>query len=335
MKRRFSIAAWATQLTALFCGIVLGQSPPPAILTIDLENFVEYRQSILYDPSTYATDPKITTVVTTTRNFNVATLLGDIVAVNGQPAKGLYVGRTRGIQATPTPVPGNAIADVTRTSFREYVFEILKFDGTPVGTLLGSGFAGGPPPPGAPLASQGSNYAITGGTGAFLGARGQLGEGPGGGRAALISEDPFDRRINGGNKKRFILHVIPMYVPQIVATANGPAVSHSSDFTLVSASKPATAGEILSLFATGLGPVNPGADPGQPFPSTPPATVNSPIEVRVSDNPAEVLGAVGFPGAADGYQVNFRMPQGIPKGTATIQVSAAWVAGTPVTVAVQ
>ena len=333
--RAYLLFVLTAAVTAVFCGVALGQSPPSAILAVDLENFVEYRQSVLYDPATYATDPNVTTVVTTTKNFNVAILLGDIVAVNGQPAKGIYVGRTRGVQATPTPLPGNSIADVTRTSFREYIFEILKFDGTPAGTLFGSGFAGGPPPPGAPLASQGSNYAITGGTGAFLGARGQLGEGPGGGRAALISEDPSYRRINGGNKKRFILQVIPMYLPQIVTTANGPAVTHSGDFTLVSASKPATAGEILSLFATGLGPVNPGVDPGQPFPSTPPATVNSPIEVRVSGNPAEVLGAVGFPGVADGYQVNFRMPQGIPKGTATIQVSAAWVAGTPVTVAVQ
>src|SRR5215472_17766617 len=268
MKRRFRTAAWVIQLTAVSCGIVLGQAPPPTILTIDLENFVEYRQSILYDPATWATDPSVTTVVTPAKNFHLVMLLGDIVAVNGQPAKGLYVGRTKGIIATPTPVPGNAIADVARTSLRDYVFEILKSDGAPVGTVFGSGFAGGPPPPGAPLDSQGSNYAITGGTGAFLGARGQLTEGPGGGRSALMTEDPSYRRIHGGNKKRYILHVIPLYMPQIAATANGPAVTHSSDFTRVTASKPAVAGEILSLFVTGLGPTNPGVDPGQPFPST-------------------------------------------------------------------
>jgi hypothetical protein len=311
------------------------QTPPPAILTIDLENFVEYRQATLYDPATFATDPNITTVVTPAKNFYTITLLGDIVAVNGQPAKGLYVGRNRGVQATPTPLPGQAIADVTRTALREYFFEILKPDGTPVGTVIGDGFAGGPPPPGAPLASQGSNYAITGGTGAFLGARGQLGEGPGGGRAALMTEDPSYRRIHGGNKKRYILHVIPMYVPQIVATANGPAVTHSSDFTLVSASKPAAAGEILSLFAIGLGPVSPSVDPGQPFPASPPAVVNSPVDVRVNGESAEVIGAVGFPGAADGYQVNFRVPSDVAKGPATIQISAAWISGPGVSFAVQ
>jgi uncharacterized protein (TIGR03437 family) len=151
----------------------------------------------------------------------------------------------------------------------------------------------------------------------------------------LISEDPFYRRINGGNKKRFILHVIPMYVPQIVTTANGPAVTHSSDFTLVSASKPATAGEILSLFATGLGPVNPGVDPGQPFPTGPLSLVNSPVAVTVNGTSAEVLVAVGFPGAVDGYQVNFRVPPNIAKGMASVQVSAAWIAGPPVSIAIQ
>jgi uncharacterized protein (TIGR03437 family) len=126
-----------------------------------------------------------------------------------------------------------------------------------------------------------------------------------------------------------------MTVPQIVSTANGPAVVHSKDFSLVTSSKPAAAGELLSLFATGLGPVTPGVNPGQSFPSSPLAAVNSPVEVTVNGKAAEVLGAVGYPGAVDGYQVNFRMPSDAAKGVAAIQVSAAWIAGTPVNIAVQ
>jgi uncharacterized protein (TIGR03437 family) len=80
-----------------------------------------------------------------------------------------------------------------------------------------------------------------------------------------MDEDPTNRRKNGGTAVRFILHVIPMSVPQIVITPSGPAVTHSSDFTPVTSSKPAAAGEILSLFATGLGPTNPGVDPGSRF----------------------------------------------------------------------
>src|SRR5207237_2441503 len=117
--------------------------------------------------------------------------------------------------------------------------------------------------------------------------------------------------------------------------SSGPAITHSSDFSAVTSSKPAAAGEVLSLFATGLGPTVPAVDPGQPFPSSPAAAVNSPIEVKVNGNSAEVLGAIGYPGSVDGYQVNFRVPPGTAKGVATIQVTAAWIAGTAVGIAVQ
>ena len=51
-----------------------------------------------------------------------------------------------------------------------------------------------------------------------------------------------------------------------------------------------------------------------------------PVTVTVNGKAADVLAAVGYPGSADGYQVNFRMPSGAAKGSAIIQVSAAWVA---------
>jgi uncharacterized protein (TIGR03437 family) len=184
------------------------------------------------------------------------------------------------------------------------------------------------------------NIAIVGGTGAFFGARGQVGNpNPGVTDPVLLSrsirEDPGMRRVNGGQNTQFTLYVVPLFRPETGMTANGPAVTHSNDFSLVSASKPAAAGEILSLFATGLGPTRPGVDPGQPFPSDPPAVVNSPLQVTVNGKPAEVLGAVGLPGAVDGYQVDFRVPPETGKGSATIQVSVAWIAGTPVSIPVQ
>jgi len=123
--------------------------------------------------------------------------------------------------------------------------------------------------------------------------------------------------------------------PEIAITANGPAVAHCNDFSLVNASKPATAGEVLCLFATGLGPTRASLIPGQPFPSSPLAVVNSPIDVTVNGKSAEVLAAVGYPGAVDAYQVNFRIPPGIGPGMAAIHLSAAWIPGTPVTIAVQ
>jgi hypothetical protein len=292
---------------------------------------VEYQEDI-YDPVKFTRNPNITPSAGFA-NFGVVTLLGDIVAVNAQAAKGLYAGRTRVIGASPNPTPGGAIADVSRTAMREHMFEILQPDGTPIGTIMALGFSGGTPPPGQSSTTERANWAIAGGAGAFLGARRQV-EGTGtAGRAASMAEDPANRRLNGGNPSRYILHVIQMTVPHIVTTPNGPAITHS-DFSLVSASKPAAAGEILSLFATGLGPVR-GVVTGQPFPSNPPAPVNSPVQVIVNGNPAEVIGAVGYPGSMDGYQVNFRLSADIAKGAAAIQASAAWISSMPVSIPVQ
>jgi hypothetical protein len=269
--------------------------------------------------------------------------LGDIVAVNGQPAKGTYALSGVTLCLSPTPVPGQPIADTTHGPMVSETYEFLQSDGTPVGTIMTNGLRiGGPSPPGFPAGTL--NSAIVGGTGAFFGARGQTGNpnsSQGLGSTSVtppsrsITEDPANRRLNGGGHVVFTLYVIPLSRPEIAMTASGPAVTHSIDFSLVSASKPAAAGEILSLFATGLGPTRPGIDPGQPFPSDPPAVVNSPLQVTVNGKPAEVLGAVGLPGAVDGYQLNFRVPSDTAKGLAAIQVTAAWIASTPVGIPVQ
>jgi uncharacterized protein (TIGR03437 family) len=224
---------------------------------------------------------------------------------------------------------------------RDETYEILQSDGTtPVGTIMTFGLSSGmPSPPGPPAGAR--NSAITGGTGAFFGVRGQKGQrnallsGAVPERTASITEDPANRRQNKGGHLLTVLYVIPMSWPTVVTTAGGPAIVHSRDFSLVNASRPAAAGEILSLFATGLGPTRTSLTPDQPFPSSPLAVVNSPIDVTVNGKSAEVLGAVGYPGAVDGYQVNFRVPPDMSAGAATIQISAAWIAGAPVNISVQ
>lgn len=340
MIRKTETVTRIVLLMAAHCALAVGQQSPLTTLTIDVANVVEY-QGDISDPTKFATIPTATPSAGA-RTFSVEVVFGDIVAVNGEPAKGVYVGRPVGIQLTTAPKPGQAIADRTHASLRSHTFEILAVDGTPIGTIMSSGLDGGLPPAGAPSYTEATrgDYTIFGGTGAYLGVRGELVQRlqsleavpP---RAASVAEDPANRRINGGGTIRFYLHVIPMATPQILTAAGGPAVTHSSDFSLVTASHPAAAGEILSLFATGLGPTNPGVDPGQPFPSKPLAAVNSPVEVTVNGKPADLLAATGYPGAVDGYQVNFRMPSDAVKGVAVIQVSAAWVVGPSVNITLQ
>ena len=331
-----------TALATAFCvaaysQLGLAQVAPATILEIDLENVVQYYQDIS-DLSKFATDPNAVPA-TRLRNFDSMVFIADIVAINGQPAKGTLSRTARFINLTTSPNPGQAIADNFRAATFVGTYDILKSDGSPIGSIMHAGVGPGTAAPGAPLSITGGNFAIVGGTGAFFGARGQLGRAvtpqfiPD--RQASMAEDPGNRRRNGGGRVRYVLQLIPVSRPEFVSTAGGPAVAHSSDFVLVSTSRPAAAGEVLSLFATGLGPTRPGVDPGKQFPASPLAIVHSPVEVLVNGKPAEVLAAVGFPGAVDHYQVNFRVPPDTARGTATIQIVAAWIAGSEVRIAIQ
>ncbi len=335
MTRTWKAVAMTVLLAAVYCQPGLGQAPTATIMEIDLENLVEYRDDVS-DQSKLATDPNRTTPFVA-RNFQRRVVIGDIVAVNDRPAKGAFTNVAQEVGLTPTPSPGQAIADTTRNVVNSPIFEIQQPDGTPIGSIMTTGVFFGPAPPGAPLDSQGGNVAIIGGTGAFLGARGQAGRVNQARTQPTVSmtEDPARRRALGGGRARWVLHLIPMSRPEVVVTPSGPAVTHSSDFTLVTASKPATAGEILSMVATGLGPTRPGVGPGLPFPASPLQPVNSPVEVTVNGGPSEVIYAVGLPGAVDSYQVNFRVPPDTAPGTATVQVSAAFVAGPEVRIAIQ
>jgi hypothetical protein len=295
------------------------QAPPPVILEIDIENYVQYWDDG-GDPSKFAADVNARTTTRLFAAFTSTLHLGDIVAVNGRPAKGTYINRSQLVRFNPIMTSGQSIADIARSGGPGLQsLEILQPDGTPIGTIMCQWLVGGSAPPGSPSTVVAGNGAIVGGTGAFLGVRGQIGVEAGATtRNTSYAEDPSNRRAYGGGSLRMLLSLIPMFRPEIQATPTGPAVVHSSDFSGVTAAKPATAGEIHSLFATGLGPVRASVDPGSPFPSSPLASVNSPVEVTLNGAWAEVLGSVGYPGSVDGYQVNFRVPAGMPPGTARL-----------------
>jgi hypothetical protein len=320
------LALWSTRLNA--------QAAPPVVLHIDVENIVQYCGNVSDYSQLAATPSQLTCSL---RTFGEVINIADVVAVNGKPAKGTWEFMARSTNLRTTPTTGQAIADTVRNGPFVDSLEILQADGSPVGSIMTLGAISGPPTPGAPLDSVGGNGAIAGGTGAYIGMRGQRG-GTGvsvPARNTSMAEDPANRRIYGGGKQTLEYLLIPMSRPTIITTITGPAVVHSSDFTPVTATNPAKEGEILSLFATDLGPVRPGVDPGKPFPATPLAVVNSPIDVTVNGTSAEVIGAAGYPGSTNGYQVNFRVPPGAGKGTVTLQLSAAWIPSSAVSISVQ
>jgi uncharacterized protein (TIGR03437 family) len=324
---------WKPYITAAVCVVTVGQAwaqaPRAVTLDIEWENSVGYLDD-LPDPSKLVTSPGIATL--NLRNFMRFIAIADIISVNGKPAKGTWVLGGRLVQVFRSPMPGQAIGDLAvRGSMADIHLEILDNDGTPVGTIMTSGFTGGNAPPGLPGFC---NLAVIGGTGAFQGVTGTVASPNFATRPTSMAEDPASRRINGGPRGHFFAYLISTASPEIVTTASGPAVFHS-DFSPVTSSRPARSGETLIVTATGLGPTRPGLIPGTPFPDSPLQEVNSPLEVTVNGKPADVLNKFGWPGTTDTYRVDIRVPDGTAPGMAALQVTAAFVQGRRVSIPIQ
>lgn len=295
--------------SAVLASPVFAQEPAPITLLVDIENAVQYRSDIA-DPARRGADASITTAGPA-RAFTDVLFIGDIVAINGKPARGLWTSRQYLMNFNPNPAPGFAIADVNRGTIAECKWEFLDGDGRFIGALADSGLF---------------PHAVIGGAGIFYGARGQMTSGgnppnPRPIRVASMSEDPGLRRTLGGGTNRILFQVIPLYRPVVRAV-------YHADFSPVTEESPARAGETLVIRASGLGPLAPGTTPPgiDPFPE-PPAEVNSPIEASIGGLNAQVASKVGWPGEKDTYRVDVQVPAGVKPGQAALQLTAAWIPG--------
>jgi uncharacterized protein (TIGR03437 family) len=306
---------------------------PGVVMQVDIDNWVVYNYDVP-DRTTWAQRSGPTAPAPAPPAFGSSLLLADVVAVNGNPAKGVALARFTALNLRPTPTTGQAISDVNRSGVVDILLELLANDGTSIGSIMTSGLNAGSAPPGAPLNFPGNNVSILGGTGAYLGMRGQISATaplpnflpP---RQASVSEDPANRRaLGGGGVFRLVLHLVPIVRPAIVS------VFHA-DSTPVSGSRPARAGETLIMSATGLGPTRPGVDPEQPFPTSPLQEVNSPVEVTVNGQAAVIVNKLGWPGTTGTYRVDFRILDETTSGMASIQMSAAFITGPPAQIPLQ
>jgi uncharacterized protein (TIGR03437 family) len=119
-----------------------------------------------------------------------------------------------------------------------------------------------------------------------------------------------------------IMAAFAPYQPAFYLT-NGTyaAAQHSTDYSLVTASSPAQPGEVVILYANGLGAVQPAVALGSPAPSSPPAaTVVNPV-VTIGGAPAVVLFSGLAPGFVDLYQLNVRVPAGLQPGNQNLVVT--------------
>ncbi|MFN7918547.1 MAG: hypothetical protein U0Q16_00530 [Bryobacteraceae bacterium] len=313
-------------LVSLLCTAPVWSQEFPSILQVEADNYVAYLNDTA-DPSRVARSASPVTP-SVPLNFFSSVILADVTRINGAAVKGVVVIRAHSLGLNPSPAAGGAIADVQRQSVADISFEFLKADGTQIGNLYAMGFSGGVPPPGSPTGAIAGATAIMGGTGIFAGARGVIGNiETVNVRSTSQAEDPSKRRTNGGGRARFAVQVLPLVQPSVIDTGSGPQIYHA-DGTQVSADRPARAGEDLYLNVRGLGPTQPSVAPGDPFPAgDSPATVIAPVEVLVNDASAAASGATGAAGAIGVYRVPFRVPDSVVAGSASVQVSIAWMKG--------
>jgi len=123
------------------------------------------------------------------------------------------------------------------------------------------------------------------------------------------------------------------------------AIATNGDGTLVAptgsipgiSSHPAAAGDTITLFATGLGPVDPAIVDGATAPADAPRVTTNPVTVLIGTIP----GSVGFAGLSPQfvgvYQLNVVVPAGVtPGGAIAVQAQVGGVSSAdPVTIAMQ
>lgn len=135
--------------------------------------------------------------------------------------------------------------------------------------------------------------------------------------------------------------VLPQAVaPGIFTLPDGSgAIQHASDYSLVTASNPAKPGEMIVIYATGLGPVNGTVADGAPAPG--PAAVQQPchpLKVTIGGTPengggasANILYAGLTPGYVGLYQLNVQVPLSTAAGPTSLYIywPDCWYIGPP------
>ena len=107
---------------------------------------------------------------------------------------------------------------------------------------------------------------------------------------------------------------------------SGQASALNQDGSVNSATNPATAGSVISLFATGLGQTSPNGVDGAIVGSAL-STPNLPISANVGGLASEIVYAGAAPGMIDGtFQINVRLPLNVATGPVVLLVLQAGAA---------
>ena len=115
-------------------------------------------------------------------------------------------------------------------------------------------------------------------------------------------------------------------------SGSGPGAILDANFALVSSSNPVRAGDVIQIFCTGLGATSPPVSSGELSPSSPPATVVTPVTATVDGLDAPVSFGGLAPGFVGLYQVNVQIPAGVSSGEIELVLTQQGVASNTVTI---
>jgi uncharacterized protein (TIGR03437 family) len=122
--------------------------------------------------------------------------------------------------------------------------------------------------------------------------------------------------------------------PGIFLLAGGHAAARNLDQSVNSPAQPAAPGSAISVYLTGLGPVDPPVATGAAAPINQLSNVTSSVTATIAGQPATVLFAGLAPGYAGLCQVNIAIPQMAP-GEYALQIFAASVASNSATISIR
>ncbi|HME09217.1 MAG TPA: hypothetical protein VKG25_19315 [Bryobacteraceae bacterium] len=112
-------------------------------------------------------------------------------------------------------------------------------------------------------------------------------------------------------------------------------VGFKPDGTPLPANTPLSANDVITVYCTGLGAVNPPVPTGSAAPATPISHTVNTVTATIGGLSANVLFAGLAPGFAQLYQMNITVPSGVTAGNAVLLVSVSGQQSSPVTIPVQ
>lgn len=111
------------------------------------------------------------------------------------------------------------------------------------------------------------------------------------------------------------------YSPAFFEGTPGAVAALDMSYKVINATHPAARGQMVQLYANGLGPVTNQPASGDPAPASPLATTKATPVVMIGGQPAAVQFSGLAPGFAGLYQINVTVPAGLSAGNQTLTVS--------------